>query len=71
MSSGVLLLGPLRGHTGHILSVAYSANGRQIASGSRDSTVRIWDAISSVAVFPMLTSHTDSVLAVAFSLDGS
>ena len=27
VSSGVLLLGPLQGHTGHILSVAYSANG--------------------------------------------
>jgi hypothetical protein len=34
----------LRGHTGWVLSVAYSPDGRSIASGSYDNTLKIWDA---------------------------
>jgi hypothetical protein len=33
-----------RGHTGVVYAVAFAPNGRTFASGSRDSTILIWDA---------------------------
>lgn len=35
--------GVLQGHTAWINSIAYSPDGTFLASGSADSTVRIWD----------------------------
>ena len=35
---------PLLGHSGSVLSVAFSPDGKRILSGSWDTTTRIWDA---------------------------
>ncbi len=38
------LVGTLRGHTHSVTSLALSADGRRLASTSRDGTLRVWDA---------------------------
>jgi GTPase SAR1 family protein/predicted MPP superfamily phosphohydrolase len=50
-------------------SVAFSPDGRWLASGSSDSSVRLWDA-SSGELIRSLEGHQDWVRSVAFSQDG-
>ena len=50
-------------------SVAYSADGKRIASGSDSDIIRIWDAATGVQVVAPLRGHTNSVTSVAYSPD--
>jgi WD40 repeat protein len=50
--------------------VAYSPDGRILAGGCQDRTVRLWDAETGVEVH-CLSGHTQPVACVAFSADGS
>ncbi|KAK0747323.1 WD40-repeat-containing domain protein [Apiosordaria backusii] len=59
----------LEGHSDSVYSVAFSADGRQLASGSYDNTVKIWDPASGQCL-QTLEGHSDSVYSVAFSADG-
>ena len=61
---------PLTGHTDWVDSVAFSPDGKTLASGSADGTVRLWDVATGRAVGSPLTGHTDFVASVAFSPDG-
>jgi WD40 repeat protein len=45
-------------------------DGKRIASGSYDQTVRLWDADAGQQISQPLTGHTDTVTSVAFSPDG-
>ena len=57
------------GHSALINAVAASPDGRLIASGGVDTTVRLWDLKSGLEVRALL-GHGAAVQAVAFSRDG-
>jgi WD40 repeat protein len=59
----------LIGHDGPVNSVAWSPDGRCLATGSDDGTVMLWDSASGGMLHP-LEEHSNSVLTVAWSPDG-
>lgn len=57
------------GHEEWVKSVALSADGKRVVSGSYDHTVRVWDAHTGECL-RTLEGHTGWVMAVALSGDG-
>ncbi|KAG7414058.1 Vegetative incompatibility protein HET-E-1 [Fusarium oxysporum f. sp. rapae] len=62
------VLQTLEGHTNTVNSVVFSPDGRRIASGSDDKTVKIWDMATGEE--QTLKGHISMVSSVVFSLDG-
>src|SRR2546422_857857 len=63
------LLHTLEGHKGSVLAVAYSPDGKVLASGCRDKTIKLWDARTG-KLERTLTEHTGDVYSVVYSPKG-
>jgi WD40 repeat protein len=59
----------LTGHNGNITSLAYSPDGKLLASGSIDSTIKLWDAKSG-QLTRTLAGHKSGVWSIDFAPDG-
>lgn len=55
------------GHTSDVLSVSFSADNRQIVSGSRDRTIKLWNTLGDCKFTITDKGHTDWVSCVRFS----
>ena len=62
-------IGKLEGHTDPVYAVAWSPDGKSLATAGFDNTVRLWDAATRKEI-KKLEGHTKLVLAVAISPDG-
>jgi WD40 repeat protein/uncharacterized caspase-like protein len=63
-------LGTLLGHTERITSLSFSPDGRTIASGSFDKTVRLWD-VARQTQLRVLKGHQEWVNSVSFNTNGT
>ena len=60
----------LNGHSDFVTSVAFSPDGKTLASGSWDNTIILWDIATRQPIGQPLNGHSSFVLSVAFSPDG-
>jgi WD domain, G-beta repeat len=58
----------LNGHTSAVWNVAWSPDGKRLATASYDKTAKVWDAATGKEVFSL--GHTSGVFSVAWSPDG-
>jgi WD40 repeat protein len=63
-------LATLRAHTDNINCLRYSADGAQLASGSNDDTIRLWNVVQR-CLEATLVGHTYSVRCLSYSPDGA
>src|SRR5437868_5358157 len=60
----------LKGHGGSVLAVAFSPDGKVLASCSRDKTIKLWDPVTG-DLKRTLSEHTADVYDVTFSPKGN
>jgi WD40 repeat protein len=68
-NAGAKELRAMTGHTGRVTAIAFSPDGRLMASGGDDASIKLWDTATGREV-ATLTGHTLGVSAIDFSPDG-
>ena len=63
-------LPPLKGHVGPVLAVAFSPDGKTLASGGFDMMVKLWNVATGQEV-ASLEGHRNWIKSIAFSPDGA
>jgi WD40 repeat protein len=58
----------LTGHSGAVMSAAFSPDGARVVTASHDTTARVWDAASRTELCRL--THDGAVMSAAFSPDG-
>lgn len=62
---------PIEGHTNNVTALAVTRDGKFLATGSTDKTIRLWDMSSGTArLARVFQGHSEEVSALAFSPDG-
>lgn len=57
------------GHSENVRAVAFSPDGKTVASASSDKTIRLWEAATG-RMLRVLDHHRDNVTSIAFGADG-
>ena len=60
----------LRGHTAGLYRIAFSPDGKRLATAGIDKTAKVWDPVSGKELLT-LSGHTLDVVGIAFSPDGT
>jgi WD40 repeat protein len=63
------ILKKMQGHTDSIHAIAFRSDGKVIATGARDQTVRLWNAETGASIETLL-GHSSGIDSVLFSPDG-
>lgn len=71
IAGGAPLGDPLQGHPDFVFALAFSPDGKLLATGGQDKTIRLWDLGTGEAAGLPLNRHLDSVTSLAFSPDGA
>jgi WD40 repeat protein len=58
----------LRGHAGHVATLAYSPRGDRLVTAGEDRTIRVWNSTGGKGT--ILRGHEQDVTGVAFTRDG-
>jgi WD40 repeat protein len=59
----------LKGHTGHVDNLVFSADSKMLVSGSHDTTLRLWDVATGKELARF--KHADVIWSVAITSDGN
>ena len=62
---------PLAGHRDRILALAFSTDGKWLASAGLDNSLILWEVATSRPLLAPLQGHRDAIRSVAFSPDNS